>query len=96
MIPKILDARVRAAAPIDGISVGRLNDKSTWRIDFKSEATFPERQAAQAVLTAFNVVLEEQKIVDKRESRRTSRDRIRLLPPNTSITVADLLEAEII
>ena len=96
MIPKILDARIRAAAPIDGVSVGRLSDKSTWRIDFKPEATLPERQAARAAITSFNVTIEEQRIVAKREARRTSRDRIRLLPPDTSITVADLLDAEIL
>lgn len=41
-------------APIHGVSIGRRNDKSTWRIDFKDEATAEQRAAAQAVIDAFD------------------------------------------
>jgi hypothetical protein len=34
MITK-LDQLISAVCPIDGISIGRKNDKATWRIDFK-------------------------------------------------------------
>lgn len=41
-------------APIHGVSIGRRNDKSTWRIDFKADATVEQRAAAQAVLNTFD------------------------------------------
>jgi len=50
-----LDAAVRAVAPIVGVSVGRIDDKATWRIDFAPEATKEERAAAQQVAASFNV-----------------------------------------
>lgn len=49
-----LDERVKAVCPVHGVSVGRWNDKSTWRIDFRAEATVQERAAAQAVVDAFD------------------------------------------
>lgn len=48
-------AAVDAVCPNFGISFGRLDDKTTWRIDFKPEATAEERAAAQAAIDAFDV-----------------------------------------
>ena len=42
-------------APIHGVSLGRKNDKATWRIDFKDEATEAQRVAAATVLAAFDL-----------------------------------------
>ena len=39
--------------PIDGLSIGRWEDKATWRIDFASEATEEQREAAQSAMQAF-------------------------------------------
>lgn len=50
-----LDTAIRAVAPIVGVSIGRQDDKSTWRIDFAPEATQAERDAAAAVVTTFDV-----------------------------------------
>jgi hypothetical protein len=47
---------IAAVAPIDGVAVGVPNDKSTWRIDFRAEATDAQRAAAQAVIASFVVV----------------------------------------
>lgn len=55
MISAKLDAAIKAVCPIHGISIGRKDDKSTWRIDFKDEASAQERAAAQAVLNAFDL-----------------------------------------
>jgi hypothetical protein len=49
-----LHDQIQAVCPIDGVSVGRENDKLTWRIDFKPEATAPQRANAQAVVAAFD------------------------------------------
>ena len=49
-----LDAAIKAVCPIDGVSIGHRDDRSTWRIDFREEATAQQRAAAQAVLDAFD------------------------------------------
>lgn len=49
-----LNDAVAAVAPIDGVSVGRAEDRSTWRIDFATGATAEQRASAQAVLAAFD------------------------------------------
>lgn len=48
-----LDAAIKAVCPIHGISVGRIQDKSTWRIDFADEATEAQRALAADVVTAY-------------------------------------------
>lgn len=40
-------------AVIEGVSVGKFDDKSTWRIDFADSATQAQRDAAQAVIDSF-------------------------------------------
>lgn len=54
-----LDAAIKAVCPIRGVSIGRKNDKATWRIDFKDEATDKQRADARAVLEAFDPVANE-------------------------------------
>ena len=51
-----LGEKLNKVAPVAGMSIGKPGDKSTWRIDFKPEATDAERQAAQLVLKNFDVV----------------------------------------
>jgi len=46
---------IAALAPIDGVSIGKRSDKTTWRIDFKPEATEQQKAAAQAALDAFDI-----------------------------------------
>lgn len=41
-------------APIHGVSIQSWDDKSTWRVDFKDEATKEQRDAAQAVVDDFD------------------------------------------
>lgn len=48
-------AAVAAVCPIHGVSIGRWEDKSTWRIHFKEDATAEQRQAAKEVLQAFDM-----------------------------------------
>ena len=50
-----LSQQIKAVCPIDGVAVGQPDDKSTWRIDFKPEATTAQRAQAQAVVNAFVV-----------------------------------------
>ena len=55
MIAQALDKAVKAVAPIHGVSIGKKNVKSTWRIDFKDEATQAEKDAAQLVIDNFKI-----------------------------------------
>ena len=52
-IAQKLDIAIKAACPIHGVSIGRKDDKQTWRIDFKDEATSEQRAAAQSVVDNF-------------------------------------------
>lgn len=45
-----LHTAVAAVCPIDGVSVGRWNDKATWRIKFAPDATDAQRAAALDVI----------------------------------------------
>ena len=42
-----LHSQIAAICPIDGISIGDESDRSTWRIDFRPEATPEQRLAAE-------------------------------------------------
>lgn len=49
-----LHRAIAAACPILGIAIADPEDKATWRIDFDSAATELQREAAEAVLQAFD------------------------------------------
>lgn len=49
-----LDAAIKAVCPICGVSVGDVNDKSTWTYHCLPEATDAQRAAANAVIAAFD------------------------------------------
>ncbi len=48
-----LHEALEAVCPIKGVSVGRVDDKSTWRINFSDEATEAQQAAAMAVCDGF-------------------------------------------
>lgn len=48
-----LDKKINQLCPIHGISFGNLDDKQTWKIYFKTEATDIQKQAAQNVIDNF-------------------------------------------
>ena len=48
-----LHSAIAAVCPIHGVAIVDPADKSTWRIDFKGEATAQERAAAQGVVASF-------------------------------------------
>lgn len=50
-----LDGALRAAGLlIDGVSIGRKDDKTTWRVDFRGDPTEVQKSAAAAVIAAFD------------------------------------------
>jgi hypothetical protein len=42
-------------APVVGVAVGRKDNKSTWRVDFDDNATQEQKDAAAAVIAAFDI-----------------------------------------
>ena len=50
-----LHAEIEQSALIHGVTIGRWDDRETWSIQFKPEATKRQRQDAHAALSAFNV-----------------------------------------
>jgi hypothetical protein len=53
MILELNDA-LEKVAPIDGVRIGRKDDRSTWDVYFRPEATKEERAAAKAVIESFD------------------------------------------
>ncbi len=43
-----------ATLPVIGVSIGRTDDKGTWRIDYAPEATPEQRAAGAALVAAFD------------------------------------------
>ena len=58
-----LHEAVAAAAPIEGVRVGKPADRATWSIDFRDEATDAERAAAQAAMDAWSEPAERRKVL---------------------------------
>lgn len=50
----VISVAVSAVAPIDGVSIGDFNDRSTWRIDFADNASPAEKAAAADVLATLD------------------------------------------
>lgn len=95
---RIHDA-VSAVSPIHGVSLGRLDDKATWRIDFKGEATDAEREAASRALNAVDIALIEKQeaayLVESQSAmQRWQRDVIMAVLPPDHPQRAKALEAE--
>jgi hypothetical protein len=46
---------IASACPIDGVAVGRWDDRNTWRIDYAPDATSEQRAVAAQMLAALDV-----------------------------------------
>ena len=66
MLAGILDSKLRAAGlPIEGVGIGRRDDKATWRVDWATEPTVQQLAQAQAIIDALNIEVEEAKAVEE-------------------------------
>lgn len=72
----VLHERIAAIAPIIGVSFGSNQDKSTWRIDFKPEATAKQRAAAQRVIDDFDTAWESREEADPKAWMGPAKQRI--------------------
>jgi hypothetical protein len=56
MVSMYLDQAIRSAGiPITGVSVGRVEDRSTWRVAFEARATEAQRTQAQQIVETFTL-----------------------------------------
>ena len=51
-----IDKAIKAVCPILGISYGRLNDRSTWIINYADDATDEQKRAADELLETLELV----------------------------------------
>lgn len=51
-----IDNALKQVCPIQGVSYGRLNDKSTWIIAYHESATDAQKAAADKLLLTLDVV----------------------------------------
>ncbi len=49
----LTDYLAAAGIPLEGVSIGRRDDRSTWRVDFTADATDEHRTQAAALLRSF-------------------------------------------
>lgn len=49
-----LVTEIEQLAPVDGVSIGSWQDKTTWRVDYKASATPGERNAVSAFINSLN------------------------------------------
>lgn len=87
---RIHDA-VAQVCPIDGVHVGDLLNKATWKVDFRPEATAPQRAAAQTAINNFDT----SGAVDAAEAARVAAiradsTRIDILSRFKTATLADM------
>lgn len=50
----VLHDAINKICPIDGVSIGRIDDKKTWRVDFKSEVTKQQQKDVEAIIASFD------------------------------------------
>lgn len=65
-----LHQQIAAVAPILGVAIGNETNKQTWRVDFEPFATQTERDAAAAVIQAFNINAPSPEDVNAERDRR--------------------------
>lgn len=76
-----------AVCPIDGVSIGRWEDRDTWRIDFKAEATEEQKAAAVNILNSFNPVEAAKAGYANRIDEAAEQLRLKYLSPGAGMTM---------
>lgn len=71
---RLHEALAAAAIPIDGVSIGRDDDRLTWRIDFRPEATDEQRSVASRLLETFDP--DDVAIVDAERTAQAAREAV--------------------
>ena len=59
LLVQAVHEKVEAVAPIEGVSLESMTDKTKWIVKFKAEATQAEKDAAATAITDFDIAAEE-------------------------------------
>lgn len=75
--------KLRSVAPIESISIGSFQDKSSWKVFFSAEATQAQRTQAQLAIDNFNLDEPSSEDIKEEANRRMrvllgARDRLHL------------------
>ena len=91
-----LHAALVAVCPIEGVSIGRANDRDTWKISYAADATDQQKAAATVFLAAFDPTSPTVEQVNAERDRRLTTfafngDRFDLFGSETKISGAGML-----
>lgn len=65
-VGRILTDKIKAAGLlIDGVSIGVVADKTTWRVSWTGTPTAPQEAQAQAIIDALDIPVEEAKATEE-------------------------------
>jgi hypothetical protein len=97
-IASLLDQAVKAEGiPITGVSVGKVDDPSTWGIQYAPEATPEDRQRGENLLAGFDPLLyeaaEEDRILNFRVNTPMVQAMFRAFAPLVGKTVEECTAA---
>jgi len=81
----LLHEAVAAVCPIHSVRVGVIADKSTWKIDFKQEATDEQRAAAQAVIDGYDTSDSADRV---RQTSRNKKDALAKFSGDDDVSIA--------
>lgn len=87
MLANSLHQSVSAVCPIDGVSIGRRADKSTWRINYGAGATEDQKAAARAVVDAFDALAPMKKELLEKVDEDAERYRMKYITPGTGMSM---------
>jgi hypothetical protein len=82
-----LTAAIEQVCPINGVSIGRRDDKSTWRIDYRAAANDQQKAAALAVVEAFDQLAVFKAELKLRVDEDAERNRMRYITPGTGMAM---------
>lgn len=72
IVARELDKRLREAGlTINGVSLGKIADKKTWRVDFRGKPSDADNRAATAIIASFDplTIVELPSEIDELKSR---------------------------
>lgn len=87
MKEETLSAEIAAVCPINGVSIGRWDDRATWQVDYKPEATPEQRGAAQTVINTFDVLTVEKKEIAADVDTEAERRRLKVITPGSGMAL---------
>lgn len=76
-----------AVCPAEGVSIGRWENRATWRIDYTPDATAEQRAAAQTVINTFDVLTVEKKEIAAEVDTEAERRRLKVITPGSGMAL---------